>query len=92
MSCAQAHWIGSKLIRKVMQLKLHKSTMAIGYLLRMCARQVDSTNPEFKCSIELKLASVIISMRCKQINLRRTKPFHGTRRTKRCNYLAQAIV
>jgi len=28
-----------------MQLKLHKSTMAIGYPLRMCARHVDSTNP-----------------------------------------------
>src|SRR6218665_1209515 len=31
-----------------MQLKLHKSTMAIGYSAysqRMCARHVDSTNP-----------------------------------------------
>src|SRR6218665_1306776 len=30
MSCAQAHWVGSKPIRRVMQLKLHKPTMAIG--------------------------------------------------------------
>src|SRR6218665_2737152 len=45
MSCAQAHWVGSKPIRRVMQLKLHKSTTAIGYLLRMCAQNVDSTNP-----------------------------------------------
>ena len=44
MSCAQAHWVGSKPIRRVMQLKLHKSTMAIGYSLRMCARHVDSAN------------------------------------------------
>src|SRR6218665_3625287 len=28
-----------------MQLKLHKPTMAIGYSLRMCAQNVDSTNP-----------------------------------------------
>ena len=45
MSCAQAPWIGSKPIRRVMQLKLHKPTMAIGYPLRMCARHVYSTNP-----------------------------------------------
>jgi len=48
MSWPQAHWVGSKPIRRdgrVMQLKLHKPTMAIGYLLRMCARHVDSTNP-----------------------------------------------
>jgi len=45
MSCAQAHWVGSKPIRRVMQLKLHKPTMAIGYSLRMCARHVNSTNP-----------------------------------------------
>src|SRR6218665_3969953 len=45
MSCAQAHWVGSKPIRRVMQLKLHGPTMAIGYSLRMCARYVDSTNP-----------------------------------------------
>src|SRR6218665_1405651 len=44
MSCAQGHWVGSKPIRGVMQLKLHKPTMAIGYSLRMCARHVDSTN------------------------------------------------
>src|SRR6218665_1356630 len=44
MSCAQAHWVGSKPIRRVMQLKLHKPTMAIGYSLFMCARHVDSTN------------------------------------------------
>jgi len=31
MSCAPAHWVGSKPIRRVMQLKLHKPTMAIGY-------------------------------------------------------------
>src|SRR6218665_1725617 len=29
---------------RVMQLKLHEPTMAIGYSLRMCARHVDSTN------------------------------------------------
>ena len=46
MSCAQAHWVGSKPIRKVMQLKLHKPTMAIGYSLRVCAQNVDSTNPD----------------------------------------------
>jgi len=45
MSCAQAHWAGLKPIRRVMQLKLHKPTMAIGYSLRSCARHVDSTNP-----------------------------------------------
>jgi len=45
MSCAQAHCVGSKPIRRVMQLELHKPTMAIGYSLRMCARHVDSTNP-----------------------------------------------
>jgi len=45
MSCVQAHWVGSKPIRRVMQLKLHKPTMAIGYSLRMCARHVDSINP-----------------------------------------------
>ena len=45
MSCAQAHWVGSKPICRIMQLKLHKPTMAIGYSLRMCARHVDSTNP-----------------------------------------------
>src|SRR6218665_1244900 len=45
MSCAQVHWVGSKPICRVMQLKLHKPTMAIGYSLRMCAQNVDSTNP-----------------------------------------------
>src|SRR6218665_1578425 len=45
MSCSQAHWVGSRPIRRVMQLKPHKPTMAIGYSLRMCARHVDSTNP-----------------------------------------------
>ena len=45
MSCAQAHWVGSKPIRDVMQVKLHKPTMVIGYSLRMCARYVNSTNP-----------------------------------------------
>src|SRR6218665_1756757 len=45
MSCAQAHWVGSKPIRRAMQLKIHKPTMAIGYSLRICARHVDSTNP-----------------------------------------------
>src|SRR6218665_866978 len=45
MSCAQAHWVRSKAILRVMQLKLHEATMAIGCSLRMCARHVDSTNP-----------------------------------------------
>src|SRR6218665_3497487 len=45
MSCAQAHWVGSKPKRRVRQLKLLKPTMAIGYSLRMYARHVDSTNP-----------------------------------------------
>jgi len=45
MSCAQAHWVRSKPIFRVMQLKLHVPTMAIGYSLRMCARHVNSTNP-----------------------------------------------
>jgi len=45
MSCAQVHWVGSKLIRTVKQLKLHKPAMAIGYSLRMCAQNVNSTNP-----------------------------------------------
>ena len=45
MSYAQAHWVGSKPIRRVVQLKLQKPTMAIGYSLRMCARHVYSTNP-----------------------------------------------
>ena|SRR6218665_213540 len=39
MPCAQAHWVGLKPIRRVMQLKLHKPTMVIG------TRHVDSTNP-----------------------------------------------
>src|SRR6218665_432058 len=34
MSCAQAHWVRSKPILRVMQLKLHKPTMAISYSLR----------------------------------------------------------
>src|SRR6218665_3885208 len=45
LSCAQAHWVRSKPILRVMQLKLHEPTMAIGYSLRMCVRHVDSTNP-----------------------------------------------
>jgi len=45
MSCAPAHWVGSKPIRRVMQLKLHKPTMVIGYSLRTCARHVVSANP-----------------------------------------------
>src|SRR6218665_1169249 len=45
MSCAQAHWVRSKPIFRVMQLKLHEPTMAIGYSLRMCALHVNSTNP-----------------------------------------------
>src|SRR6218665_1312732 len=45
MSCAQAHGVRSKPIFRVMQLKLHEQTMAIGYSLRMCTRHVDSTNP-----------------------------------------------
>ena len=45
MLCAQAHWVGSKPIRRVMQLELLKPTMANDYSLRMCARHVDSTNP-----------------------------------------------
>ena len=43
--CAQVHWVRPKPILRVMQLKLHEPTMAIGYSLRMCARHVDSTNP-----------------------------------------------
>src|SRR6218665_4145232 len=34
-----------KTILRVMQLKLHKPTMAIDYSLRRYARHVDSTNP-----------------------------------------------
>src|SRR6218665_3268501 len=45
MSSAQAHWVRSKPIFRVMQLKLHEPTMAIGYSLRMCARHANSTNP-----------------------------------------------
>src|SRR6218665_2673578 len=45
MSCAQAHWVGSKPICRVMQIKLHKPRMAVGYSLRMCARHVESTSP-----------------------------------------------
>src|SRR6218665_1756742 len=45
MSYAQAHWVGSKPIHRVMQLKLHKLTINIGYSLRMCTCLVDSTNP-----------------------------------------------
>ena len=45
MSCAQAHWVRLKPILIVMQLKLHKPTMAIGYSLRMCTGHADSTNP-----------------------------------------------
>src|SRR6218665_1208658 len=45
MSCAQALWVRSKPILRVMQLKLHKPIMAIGHSLRMCARLADSTNP-----------------------------------------------
>src|SRR6218665_2788001 len=45
MTCSQAHWARSKPIFRVMQLKLHEPTLAIGYLLCMCARHVNSTNP-----------------------------------------------
>jgi len=45
MLCAQAHWVRSKPIFRVMQLILHEPTMAIGYSLRMCALHVNSTNP-----------------------------------------------
>jgi len=45
MSCAQAHWVGSNPIHRVLKLQLHKPTMAIGHSLRMCTRHVDSTNP-----------------------------------------------
>ena len=44
MSCEQVQWVRSKPILRVMRLKLHEPTMAIGYSLRMCARHVDSTN------------------------------------------------
>src|SRR6218665_1122698 len=42
---AQAHWVRSNPIFRVMQLILHEPTMAIGYSLRMCALHVNSTNP-----------------------------------------------
>src|SRR6218665_2336799 len=47
MSCrpTQAHLVRSKPIFRVMQLKLHEPTMAIGYSLLMCALHVNSTNP-----------------------------------------------
>jgi len=47
MSCTQAHWVRSKPIfrPRVMQLKLHEPTMAIGCSLRMCALHVNSANP-----------------------------------------------
>src|SRR6218665_2910629 len=45
MLCAQTHWVRSKPILRVMQLKLHEPTMVIDYSLCMCARHVDSTNP-----------------------------------------------
>src|SRR6218665_816791 len=45
MSCAQAHLVESKPIRRVVQLKLLKPTLAIGYSLSMCTRHADSTNP-----------------------------------------------
>ena len=47
MSCAQVHRVRWKPIGllRVMQLKLHKPTMAIGHSLRMCARLADSPNP-----------------------------------------------
>src|SRR6218665_1409592 len=45
MSCAQTHWVWSKPIHVVMELKFHEPTMAIGYSLCMCAQNVDSTNP-----------------------------------------------
>src|SRR6218665_339865 len=71
MSCAQAHWDGSKPIRRVMQLKLHKPTMAIGYSLRMCARHVDSTNPGrsnlvFRSTLilEAKMSNRVIQILC----------------------------
>jgi len=40
---AQTHWVRSKPILRVMQLKLYKPTMAIGHSLR--ARFADLTNP-----------------------------------------------
>src|SRR6218665_824044 len=45
MSCAQAQWVGSNPIYRVLKLQLHKPTMVIGHSLCMCAQHVDSTNP-----------------------------------------------
>ena len=44
LSCAQAHWVGSKpiLTCRVMQLKLYKPTMATRYSLRMTDCAVNS--------------------------------------------------
>src|SRR6218665_2435403 len=71
MSCAQAHWVRSKPILRVMQLKLHKPIMAIGYSLRMCARHVDSTNPgrsnlvfRSKPILEAKMSNRVIQILC----------------------------
>ena len=82
MSCAQAHWVGSKPIHRVMQLKLHKPIMAIGHSLRMCTRHVDSTNsgrsnlvfrskpiPEVEMSNRL-----VIRVRLVNLNLRNIRP------------------
>src|SRR6218665_3817654 len=82
MSCAQARWVGSKPKRRVMQLKLQKLTMAIGYSLRMCALHVNSTNP---CRSNLVFRSKPIAeaeMSNRPIAGRRTRvePANGFRR------------
>src|SRR6218665_150559 len=53
MSCAQAHWVGPKPIRRVMKVKLHKPTMAIGYSLRACAH--DMLIPPIQVEVTLYL-------------------------------------
>jgi len=63
MSCAQAHRARSKPILRVMQLKLHKPTMAIGHSLRMCARLADSTNAG-RCN-KLFRSKPIRKLRCR---------------------------
>src|SRR6218665_1997572 len=53
MSCAQAHWIVSKPTRRIMQLKLHKPAMAIGYTHCACAHDMSIRPIEIEVTLHL---------------------------------------
>ena len=53
MSCAQAHWVGSKPIRRVVQLKLHRYQAAI-------PRGRDSQGPPFPASVVIFIILMLL--------------------------------